>query len=94
MSLNFVKQAVVGSTKEPLQKRAKTFVPPSTISASARSNADTENWESDTVTHTEGEGGNSGAETTPEQNRTSRDNNSPDDNAIVNFERQGIDINS
>ena len=32
----------------------------------SKSNADTENWESDTVTHTEGEGRNSVAETTPE----------------------------
>ena len=87
-------QAALACTKEPVQKRDKTVVTPSSVLTRARSHADTENWEAGTVTHTDGEGRSSGAETTPEQNCTSRDSYSPDDYAIVNFEGQGIDMYS
>ena len=95
MSSTTFKQAVDGSTMEPQTKRSKTVVPPSTITTRSRAIPGNETGASDTPARPDGE--NCQADTSPMQNQTSRDSNSPEGisreqcGAIINFEQQGID---
>ena len=90
MSSCIIKQAL----DEPAlaaHKRVKNVVPSSTISTRSRAPTVTEPAASDTPTRTED--GNAEEQNTPTtQIRTSDGSNSPDDNQIVPFERQGTKI--
>ncbi|PNT71144.1 uncharacterized protein LOC112271044 [Brachypodium distachyon] len=72
------------SSKVQQKKRTKTVLPPSTTRS--KPNPETENAGTVIITNTAGEGATDGTETSPTQIQTSRDNNSPEDNAVVHNE--------
>ena len=92
MSSCIIKQAV-DEPAPAAHKRVKNVVPSSTISTRSRAPIVTEPAASDTPTRTED--GNAEEQNTPTtQIRTSDGSNSPDDNQIVQFERQGTNIDT
>ena len=77
------------SAKEPHKKHCRTTaITTSTISTRSRATEDTANGASDMDVNREE--GSTPDDTTPTRNLTSRDSNSPDENAMVTSERQGI----
>ena len=89
MLCTFFMQVDDASAKEPHNKRCRTTaITTSTISTRSRATEDTANGASDMDVNREE--GSTPDDTTPTRNLTSRGSNSPDENAIVTSERQGI----